>query len=245
MVGAAAGIAAAGSLYQLISGIADKQRGKRQIEALGEREAYKTPQAVGGATTVAQNLAQEGIPQAAINQQRQLLERQQASALQNIESRRGGLVGIGGTTQSLADAYTNMAVADAQARIQNQQNYQQQLNLLGQYQEKELLDRQGNYDVARAEALGRIRGGQQRIDTGVQSAVNAYGAMEDTAMNLIGALTGGGFGGAQNAAGGGQVVGLPQQQPINYNAQNRLSSISLSNLSNSPYYNPNFIPLGQ
>lgn len=178
-LGLAAGVSAAGSIYQLISGVVDKQRGKRQIEALGAREAYKTPQAIGGATTVAQNMAQEGIPQAAMNQQRQLLERQQATALQNTESRRGGLIGLGGTNQSLADAYTQMAVTDAQARMQNQQNYQQQLNLQGQYQEKELLDRQGNYDVARSEALGRIRGGQQRTDAGVQSAVNTASFLFD------------------------------------------------------------------
>lgn len=182
-LGIAAGLAGAGSLYQMISGALDKSRGRQQIERLGAREAYKTPQAIGGATTVAQNIAQEGIPQAAINQQRQLLERQQATALQNTESRRGGLIGLGSTNQSLADAYTGMAVADAQQRIANQQNYQQQLNLQGQYQEKELLDRQGNYDVARAEALGRIRGGQQRVDSGVQSAVN-------TASFLVGSNLG-------------------------------------------------------
>ena len=185
----AGGVAGAGSLYQMISGAIDKNKGRQQIDALGKREAYKTPQAIGGATTVAQNLAQEGTPQASINMQRQLLERQQATALQNTESRRGGLIGVGATNQSLADAYTGMAVADAQARIANQQNYQQQLNLQGQYQEKELLDRQGNYDVARAEALGRIRGGQQRVDSGIQSAVN-------TASFLVGSNLGGG--GAQN-----------------------------------------------
>ena len=230
----AGGVAAAGSLYQMISGAIDKNKGRQQIDALGKREAYKTPQAIGGATTVAQNLAQEGTPQASINMQRQLLERQQATALQNTESRRGGLIGVGATNQSLADAYTGMAVADAQARIANQQNYQQQLNLQGQYQEKELLDRQGNYDVARAEALGRIRGGQQRVDSGIQSAVN-------TASFLVGSNLGGG---------GAQTPNTSFETPqINYNSMlsqnpsmgqlnqfaNPQEGMSLSNPNNSPF----------
>jgi len=167
-----AAIAGGATLYQLASGIADKQRGKGILNSLGEREAYKTPDAVMGATKVARNLSQEGVPQAAINQQRQLLERQQTSALRNMGSRKAGLAGLTAVNQSLADQYTQMATNDANARLQNQMNYQNQLNTLGQYQEKELLDRQNNYDVARAEALGMISGGQQRLDSGMQSAVN-------------------------------------------------------------------------
>jgi len=169
----AGGIAA----IQVGKGLYDTYQANKGLDAMGEREAYEVPQSVAGATNISRNMAREGVPQATMNLQRQNLDRLQTSSLAQMGSRKAGLAGVAGLSQSLADSYTQLAAQDAQARINNMNNYQSQLNLQGQYEEKALLDRQGNYDVARAGLLGRREAGQNQIMAGLQTGANAMGLM--------------------------------------------------------------------
>lgn len=165
----AGGIAA----IQVGKGLYDTYQANKGLDAMGDREAYEVPESVVGATNISRNMAREGIPQATMNLQRQNLDRLQTSSLAQMGSRKAGLAGVAGLSQSLADSYTQLAAQDAQARINNMNNYQSQLNLQGQYEERALLDRQGNYDVARAELLGRRESGQNQIMAGLQTGANA------------------------------------------------------------------------
>jgi hypothetical protein len=51
-----------------------------------------------------------------------------------------------------------------------------QLNQMATYEEKEIYDKQGNWDVAYAEAMGRREAGNRQIMAGIQTGVNAFGA---------------------------------------------------------------------
>ena len=175
---------ASGALLQVGMGVKDAIKAKRELDDLGDRPAYETPEEAEEALSVTRNiggyLAQQGLPEASKRLQAQGAERAAAAGVRTLQSRGAGVSGAGMMAQGLSDSYTQMAAIDAQARLQNMSNYQQQLsgalNTMAGFREKEILDKQGNYDVAYAEAMGRREAGQKQIMAGIQSSVNASGA---------------------------------------------------------------------
>jgi len=177
----AAGLTLAGT--QIAKGVKQSKEGKRQRRqafnlkvqnAINEAEAAlgkATPTTMGAIAASSQNLeelqktgsrvlsgyeemAREGLPEEAYLAQQEAIDRSASMGVQYLQGSRAGIRGIGSLAQGTIDAYRQLNAMDAQARLQNRQDYlsaqveQQKLENLartkfGRAQEKEALRREG------------------------------------------------------------------------------------------------------
>jgi len=165
-------------IYQAIKGSKDKKAAEAELEVLRQKM---------GDTRYAdfnqsyydelQRRANVGLPTEQRLAMEQGANRAAGVNLATSEDRRAGLMGIGRAQTGLADAYTNIGLADVAQREQNAQavlsemsnrgtsTYNEQMNLL-------------NYDVAnqrsaRQEALAMQQAGLQNTFTGLSSTATA------------------------------------------------------------------------
>ena len=164
-------------------------------------------------------MAQEGLPEEAYLAQQEAIDRGASMGVQYLQGSRAGIRGIGNLAQSTTDAYRQLNAMDAQARLQNRQNYlAQQMNVQNQInqsrgqfglaQQQEALRQQGLmynlYGAGIQNIVGGIESqgqGAAQIGMGVGYGINA--ANNAGAFGGGGGSAGGSGGGAGGAAGGG------------------------------------------
>jgi len=174
---------ATAAALQLGKGVYDMSQSKKRLDAIGERPAYETPESAEKALSVTRGmgeyLSQQGLPSESQRAFERGMGRTATKGVRFLQDTRSP-AGVGRVTTSLSDAYTQLASLDAETRLRNVQGYQDrltnQLNQMATYEEKEIYDKQGNWDVAYAEAMGRREAGNRQIMAGLQTGVNAFGA---------------------------------------------------------------------
>lgn len=108
-----------GGLISGISGLVQRARGRRLLKSL-QYPTEAIPQEVLQNQQLAQLRANTGLPSEQYNQAMQNIQRQQMTALNSSNDRRGGLSLLAGLQQGANDATLNLDVSNAKARLANQ-----------------------------------------------------------------------------------------------------------------------------
>ena len=184
---AAALISAAPAAIKGIQGIFQGAKGRRMAKQ-NVRPEYQIPKEFQQNLAIAENMARTGLPQQQYTQGLQNIQRSQSAGLRQI-----GRMGRGGSVAGLAragmDATMNLDVADAQARLRNQQAAMGYRSQLGQQQlAKQQWDKLGKYQEQAAAAEALMGAGRQ----------NVMGGLTDLANVGLMAMSEGGFGGGED-----------------------------------------------
>jgi len=127
LIGAAAGgtpwgaiATGIGGLTKLFGGNSQKGEGRRLLKEIGDSPDEAVPNEVLQNQRMATLRAATGLPSEQYNQAMKNLQRQQLMALRGASDRRGGLSLLAGNQQAYNDALLNLDVANAKARINNE-----------------------------------------------------------------------------------------------------------------------------
>jgi len=232
---AAAGIAAIPSVIKGISGISQSARGNK-LARKNVRPTYDIPQEFSQNLAIAENMGRVGLPQQQYNQAQQNFQRNQSGALRQF-GRMGNPRGLAGIVRAGNDASLGLDVADANARLQNQQSAMGFRNQMGQQGlAKQQWDKFSKFQE-NAEAASALMGAGRQNTMGALSELSQVGQM---AMS-------GGFGGK----GATPVSQSPYSGNIGQYGQvgqfgTRLGGMQGANSFGSGYglpsYNPQFNP---
>ncbi len=113
LIGAGAGLALSGAEYLI-----NKNNAKKDA---ANRPKYEIPSEVNAGLTLAEQQALQGLPDAQKQQYITNLQRGTAYGLSQIGSRKGGLAGVAALNEQQNQGYYGLLSADAQARMQKQQ----------------------------------------------------------------------------------------------------------------------------
>lgn len=129
--------AAVGVGTAIYSGVraAKQKRDAKKLEDKNRMPTQETPEAVKEAEQLAQNAAGVGLPGASYQQAQRNIGRSASTAIGAARDRGSALAAIPYIQQQSNDATLNLDVADANARMQKQQQLIGQKNLVGQYQQ--------------------------------------------------------------------------------------------------------------
>ena len=195
-----AGGAALGGIAGLIAGSQEEKAQeelKRQIESMPDFRDSEAFLNASAQAARADRWAQEGMSAQQLNQANQGVSRVAGQTLANAGSLESGLLGQSGTAQSLTDAYTSIAMQDAQTKQANrQQALQAQKNLQDAQEDAFSLDlgkSQNLLDLSMGQMASDRQdrlNTQQNITAGLQNVLNADGAMGKwgSAVNSIGGM---------------------------------------------------------
>jgi hypothetical protein len=126
--------AAVGALGGLaLSGIEYAQNKKQAAKDVANRPQYVIPPEVKQGLTLSEQQALVGLPEAQKQQYLQNLNQGAAYSLGQQQTRKGGLAGLAAINQNLNQGYGNLLSADAQARMQKQQQVFGQLQNQADY----------------------------------------------------------------------------------------------------------------
>lgn len=154
--------------------------------------------------------AQQGLSSQTMNRAEQGIGRVGGAALSNATNLQSGLMGMAGTTRSLTDAYTDLAVQDADAQRANRASALTANRNLQLAQEDAFGMDLGKHQNMLNLALGEtasdrtdMLGAQQSMGTGVQNLLNSPEAMEQFGgfSKKIGGFMSKLFGGGKEDAG--------------------------------------------
>lgn len=127
MTWVAAGVASGAATMAGVKYIKGRRDAKRDAQ---NRPQYQVPNEVQQNLTAAQQDALQGLPEEQKQMYLSNIARGQASSLNQIGSRNGGLAGVAAVNQNGNDAYGNLLSMDSAARQQNkQQLYNQRQNV--------------------------------------------------------------------------------------------------------------------
>jgi hypothetical protein len=171
----AAGISAIPSVIKGIQGIFQGAKG-RKLAKKNVRPDYAIPESFTKNLALAENRARVGLPQQQYNQAQQNFQRNQAGALRQF-GRMGNPRGLAGMVRAGNDATMNLDVADAQARMSNENAAMGYRSQLGQQQlAKQQWDKFGKYQENAAAASALMGAGRQNVMGGL-SELSQVGQM--------------------------------------------------------------------
>lgn len=186
-IGAGVG-ALVGGIGGLIAGSQEEKAQeelRKQIESMPdyrESEAYQNATAQ---ASRADRWAQQGLSSQQLNNANQGVDRAAGQSLANASSLESGLLGQSGTVQSLTDAYTNIAIQDAQMKQENrQQALQANKNLQSAQDDAFSLDLGKSQNLLDLSMGNMASDRQDRVNTqgnvmsGVQNILNQDGAKD-------------------------------------------------------------------
>lgn len=135
--GAGQGIAnAAGGLIGGITGLFQKNKAKKLLNAAGEQPLYNIPQEILKNQKQAELNAAEGMPSEQYNNAMKGIQESQRNALSGALDRRSALMSLPSIQRQTNNAYGNLASQSAQMRRQNQQTLYNVGNTTAQYRDK-------------------------------------------------------------------------------------------------------------
>lgn len=197
------GVASAASgLISGITGLIQKHKANKLLANL-KRPQYVIPNEVLQNQKQAELNARQGLPSEQYNQGMQNIARQQNSALQRATDRRGGLLAVAGAQQLGNDASLNLDVANANARLKNQNTLYGINNQVAGYRDKAFqINQLQPYQQDRQYAMGLLGAGNQNFTAGLDKL--ASGGLMAFGGNSKG-TTGNGYSNAYGT-GRGQVI---------------------------------------
>lgn len=159
--------AVAGGLISGITGLFQKKKANKLLKSL-QRPQYVIPNEVLQNQKQAELNSRQGLPSEQYNQGMQNIARQQNTALQRASDRRGGLLAVAGTQQLGNDASLNLDIANANARLKNQNTLYGINNQVAGYRDKafqinQMQPYQQNYNYA----MGLLGAGNQNLVGGI------------------------------------------------------------------------------
>jgi hypothetical protein len=187
---AAALISAAPAALKGIQGLAQGLKGSK-LAKKNIRPTYEIPQEFQQNLAIAENMGRVGLPQQQYTQGLQNIQRGQTAGLRQL-----GRMGRGGSVAGLAragmDATLGLDVADANARMRNQQSAMGYRSLMGQQQlAKQQYDKFAKYEEEAAAAEALKGAGRQNVMGGLSDLANigmtamAYGDLGGTGKNKV------------------------------------------------------------
>lgn len=147
------------------------------IERSLERPEYKRPEEIDQTVELARRSSMEGMPQESEDLARAQMDRNLAYSLGQIESRKGGLMGIGAMGDQMSQFSNSLAATDAQARMANRGAYSQALQNAAQYSDKEFQYNQAEPYMMKYNQAMALQG------AGLQNLSQAYNERGRAAMN--------------------------------------------------------------
>jgi hypothetical protein len=168
---AAALISAAPAALKGIQGLAQGLKGSK-LAKKNIRPTYEIPQEFQQNLAIAENMGRVGLPQQQYIQGLQNIQRGQTAGLRQL-----GRMGRGGSVAGLAragmDATLGLDVADANARMRNQQSAMGYRSLMGQQQlAKQQYDKFAKYEEEAAAAEALKGAGRQNVMGGLSDLAN-------------------------------------------------------------------------
>ena len=163
---AAALISAAPAALKGIQGLAQGAKGSK-LAKKNIRPTYEIPKEFQQNLAIAENMGRVGLPQQQYTQGLQNIQRGQSAGLRQL-----GRMGRGGSVAGLAragmDATLGLDVADANARMRNQQSAMGYRSLMGQQQlAKQQYDKFAKYEEEAAAAEALQGAGRQNVMGGL------------------------------------------------------------------------------
>lgn len=160
-----------------ITGLIQKHKAN-QLLAQTKRPTYAIPGEILQNQKQAELNANTGLPSEQYQQAMQNVSRQQNSALQRANDRRGGLLAVAGTQQAGNDATLKLDVANANARLNNQRTLYGVNNQVATYKDKafninEMQPYQQNYNYA----MNLLGSGNQNLLGGVDKLAAGAGRL--------------------------------------------------------------------
>lgn len=136
--GAGQGIAnAAGGLIGGITGLFQKNKAKKLLNAAGEQPLYNIPQEILKNQKMAELNAAEGMPSQQYNNSMKNIQESQRNALSSSLDRRSALMALPKIQRQTNNALGNLDAQDAQMRQQNQKTLYNVGNTTAQYRDKQ------------------------------------------------------------------------------------------------------------
>lgn len=158
---------AASGLISGITGIFQKKKANKLLNNL-HRPEYTIPNEVMQNQKQAELNARQGLPSEQYQQAMQNIQRQQNRTLQAATDRRGGLLAASAAQQNANDSLLGLDVANAKARLGNQQALYGINNQVAGYRDKafqinKMQPYQQNYNYA----MGLLGAGNQNVTGGI------------------------------------------------------------------------------
>lgn len=155
--------------FQLLRGLSQAKR--------NQRPEYNIPQEIQQNLNQAQLYAQQGLPMDVYNRAAGNIDRNAAFGLRSLGDRRSGIAGVSALNQSTNDAYSNLAMQDAQARMNNLAQLYNARGTMAGYRDKAFEINQMQPFMQRAQEAQALQGaGLQNIMRGLQGAGNTLSA---------------------------------------------------------------------
>lgn len=174
-----------------ITGLFQKRKGKKLLQAAGEQPLYNIPQEILRNQKQAELNAQEGLPSQQYNNAMKNIQASQRNALSSSLDRRSALMALPSIQRAANNAYGNLDSQDAQARRQNQQTLYNVGNTTAQYR-----DKQWNYNMLQPWQR-KYNYGMQLMGAGNQNLVGGIDKFASGAGLLLGGANFKGFGGGK------------------------------------------------
>ncbi len=164
---ASSAASAASGLISGITGLIQKHKANKLLSQLN-RPQYIIPNEVMQNQKQAELNARQGLPSEQYKQGQQNIARQQNTALQRASDRRGGLLAVAGAQQVGTDANLNLDVANANARLKNQNTLYGINNQVAGYKDKAFqINQMQPYEQNRQYAMGLLGAGNQNLNSGL------------------------------------------------------------------------------
>lgn len=179
---------AAGGLISGITGVFQKNKAKKLLNAAGEQPLYNIPQEILRNQKMAELGAAEGMPSQQYNNAMKGIQESQRNALSSALDRRSALMALPSIQRQANNAYGNLASQDAQMRRQNQQTLYNVGNATAQYRDKawnynQLQPWQRKYNYG----MQLLGAGNQNFTGGLEKFVGGVGqALFPNGINGIG-----------------------------------------------------------
>ena len=176
MIGAA--IAGTAALLQAATGLAQNIKGKK-IQRSTFRPTYAIPEEIKNNLKRAEQEATYGLDAASKQIATQGIDRNTAAALYGGSSRRAGLAGLSGVVQSGNDAYSNLALMDAEELKRKKQLAMAMGSEMAGYKDKEWsINKFDPYQLKVDESQALIGAGMQNIGGALNTAASVGMTME-------------------------------------------------------------------
>lgn len=214
------------ALIGFITSSSQKKQADR-LQANNPRPTEVVPQGVLDSTALMRLMSTLGMPAEQYNAAMNNIRRNQATAVNQAQSRRSGNALISSIQTASNDATLNLDAQSAAQRVQNQRAYATQLNNLGQWQDKIWQWNSAQLYLENAAAIRALRGSSAANLNSAGDAIATAGLQIGTSLA--------GFnpsGTPQSQSSGGQSSGLTSI-PANYS-----DYLSQSSSSNATYADP-------
>jgi hypothetical protein len=163
-----------GGALKFFGGNSQKGKGQKILDEIGESSDEQVPAEVLKNQKTAELRANTGLPSEQYAQAMRNLQRQQMKAQSRTNDRRGGLMTIAGNQQNYNDAILGLDVANAKARLQNENTLYGINNTVGNWRDKVWRNNvKDKWDRKYQYAMSLLGAGNQNKSNGIDQLIGA------------------------------------------------------------------------